>query len=161
MKVGRITEIRSPVSLLPQAYIPDMEMMGRQSFYLLVCSKISFKNVCLNMRDFLDMVCHPLPSNTMQLLRYFTNSLLDTDDKRLTHFSSNLYSCFSSFSQWNQYKITLSIHIAVDFTVTLKKFRCCQSDMFALLMYMQYNQTQIWLLSQQEFYHHQAWCFSY
>lgn len=32
------------------------------------------------MRDFLDMVCHPLPSNTMQLLRYFTNSLLDTDD---------------------------------------------------------------------------------
>lgn len=68
MKVGRITEIRSPVSLLPQAYIPDMEVMGRQSFYLLVCSKISFKNVCLNMRDFLDMVCNPLPSNTMKLI---------------------------------------------------------------------------------------------
>lgn len=91
IEIGRIcSEIRSPVSLLPQAYIPDMEMMGRQSFYLLVCSKISFKNVCLNMRDFLDMVCHPLPSNTMKLLRYFTNSLLDTDDKRRTHFSSNL-----------------------------------------------------------------------
>lgn len=97
MKVGRITEIRSPVSLLPQAYIPDMEMMGRQSFYLLVCSKISFKNVCLNMRDFLDMVCHPLPSNTMQLLRYFTNSLLDTDDKRRTHLAAIFNRVFQVF----------------------------------------------------------------